>query len=142
MRFFGVDSASAPPRPDDIFEEIPQIPFPLHILRFWTSAAYFSIGRKPGQARTIDCSVYNVYIPGKAKSVTSVILDNAWREERADEDRFEVIFLSHVAGANNIWTMLIEWNNGIAHRVQQFIFPLRFDHWKAAKPQFKLISLT
>lgn len=149
--FFGVDSYSAPPRPSDISEEVtPPVPFPSHILRFWTSAADFSICRKLSRASlasTNDCSEYQVFIPGQKLAVSSVILDNKWREERGDVDKFQVILRSRVDATarfkydTTFWTMLIEWNNGVAFRVQMFLFPLRLDQWESARPYFKLISL-
>ncbi|KAH0534113.1 hypothetical protein FGG08_007287 [Glutinoglossum americanum] len=164
---FGVVSSSPPPSPAEIHnsqtEAGPREPFnpppestspASHILRFWTSTAQFLIDRNPLPARRKKgnlegFSEYGVRIPGEKDAITSVVLSKEWREEH-EGDQFEVIFLSRVSDGGRptrflfdvkVWTLLIEWKQGIAYRVQQFSFPIRFVQWRAAKPQFKLITL-
>ena len=147
--FFGVESSSAPPCPVSIPALHPEnlpLEFPMsHILRFWTSTAAISVSREPSKARDNNYSEYSVYIPGQNGRIYTVILDDVWRKNQGDE--LDVIFLSRVGGDYKfkydirVWTMIIEWKDGIAYRVQQFIFPLRLIDWEAAKPQFLLITL-
>ena len=78
--------------------------------------------------------------------MSTVVLDDSWRKERKD-DEFDVIFLSRTGEGYKfkydikLWTMIIQWNDNVAYRVQQFVFPIRLVHWEAAKPQFKLVTL-
>lgn len=150
--FFGVDSLLPPPSPDDIPVNldygVENLKYPprSHLLRFWTSLARLTIGRTPVRSRGKTYSEYPVYAPGQDRSVSTVVLDDSWRKERKD-DEFDVIFLSRTGEAYKfkydikVWTMIILWNDNVAYRVQQFVFPIRLVHWEAAKPQFKLVTL-
>ena len=148
--FFGVDSPLPPPNPDDIpinySEEIPKHIPGSHLLRFWTSLARLVIGRKPVRSRGGNCSEYPVYVVGQEHSVSTVVLDDSWLKDRKD-DEVDVIFLSRAGEGYKfkydikVWTMIIEWKDKVAYRVQQVVFPIRLIHWEAAKPQFKLVTL-
>lgn len=151
--FFGVDPTSPPPRLEEIQSKLsedsrewPNTLNKTHILRFWTSVASITIGRAPGQAHGKNCSGYPIHVPGQEGSVSTIVLDNAWREEQPG-DQFDFIFLTRTVEDPKfkydirLETMLIEWKQGIAYRVQQPMYHLRLIHWEAAKPQFKLITL-
>jgi hypothetical protein len=105
------------------------------------------IGRTPEQAQGKDCSRYPIHIPGRRASVSTIVLDNAWREEQLG-DKFDLVFLTRNGEDTKfkydikLKTILIEWKQGIAYRVQQPMYHLRLNHWESAKPQFKLITLT
>lgn len=151
--FFGVDPTLPPPQLDEIHSKLsedskewPKNLNKAHVLRFWTSLASVTIGRTPERAHGKDCSGYPIYVQGQRASVSTIVLDNAWREKQLG-DQFDVIFLARTGEDTKLKydirleTMLIEWKQGIAYRVQQPMYHLRLAHWESAKPQFKLITL-
>lgn len=151
--FFGADPASPLPRLDEIHSKLnddrkswPEALNEGHILRFWTSLAAITIGRTPEHAHGEDCSGYPIYVPGQKASVSTIVLDTKWRENQHG-DQFDFIFLTRTGEDSKfkydirLETMLVEWKDGVAYRVQQPMYHLRLAHWEAAKPTFKLIDL-
>jgi hypothetical protein len=151
--FFGVDSTSplsrlheAHSKLSEDAKEWPENLDKTHILRFWTSVASITIGRTPEEQHGNDCSGFPIYIPGQKASVSTIILDNAWRA-RQTRDQFDFIFLSRTGeGAKfkydtRLETMLIGGEKGIAYRIQQPKYHIRLMHWESAKPEFRLITL-
>lgn len=148
--FFGVVTFSPPPNPADIFwhdnrdSEQPPNPPRWHLLFFWTSAVTVSISDEPIQAR--GCySEYSIYDPGHFTSIFTIVLDEMWRRQRKAHNHFEIIFISQTWAHRRfkfnefVETLLVEWENGMAYRVQQLRF--RLPQWESFKPQFKLITL-
>jgi hypothetical protein len=144
--FFGVDPTSPLPCLDEIHSRLsedskmwPENLNRAHILRFWTSLASITIGRTPQQAHGKDCSGYPIYVRGQRASVSTIVLDNTWREKQPG-DQFDIIFLTRTGEDTKLkydirlGTMLIEWKQGIAYRVQQPMYHLRLAHWESAKP--------
>jgi hypothetical protein len=148
---FGVVSDRDPPRLDDVSgmgtDDLHSLKVPLsHILRFWTSTATVTIGRKPwGKTQSKRCSEYGLYAPGKEQPISRVYLENEWRNGKGDQ--FEAIFMFRTEGKGifdydiSVQVMVIEWIDGIAYRVQMCNVLMRWHNWQALGPQFKLITL-
>jgi hypothetical protein len=151
--FFGVDPASPLPCLDEVHSKLsddakewPKKLNKNHILRFWTSVVPITIGRTPEEQHGNDCSGFPIYVPGQKASVSTIILNNAWRAKQP-RDQFDFVFLSRTGEEakskydTRLETMLIEGEQGIAYRVQQPRYHIRLSHWESAKPKFRLITL-
>jgi hypothetical protein len=146
--FFGVNSPSPPPHPDDISQHasiLPPTKPPLsHLLFFWTSAVAVSISREPTEPRG-KFSEYNIHVAGRKNRICTAVLDYDWRQQKSEEN-FEIIFLAQAWDKRRfkfdqfVWPLLIEWEDGIAYRVQS-LSSIRLPHWESCEPKFKFITL-
>jgi hypothetical protein len=151
--FFGVDSTSPLPRSDEAHSKLTEDEKQwlekldkTHILRFWTSVASITIGRTPGEKHGRDCSGFPMYVPGQEASISTIILNNAWRAKQS-RDQFDFIFLSRTCEDSKskydtrLETLLVEGEKGIVYRVQMPRYHIRLSQWESAKPEFRLITL-
>lgn len=123
-----------------------------HLLRFWTSSANLRVGPIYPSPRGDDwyansgkCKLYLVTTL-KGTFIGAIHLNKEWMDNRADTLEFIVISRavfepgSGYEDAFNV--MLIEWQNGVAYRVQLPYFgPFKEETWIEANPQWKLITL-
>ena len=147
--FFGVDPSVPVPQLDEVPispQELTHDPSEKQMLFFWTSVARFSIDRTPYRRHGEKCSQYPVRIPGETETVSIIVLDDSWREASKEEE-FDFIFLSRSTGDIKwkydirVWTIAVVWEDGVANRLQQVLYPLRLGQWESAKPQYKFMRL-
>lgn len=116
-----------------------------HLLRFWTSSAILRIGPSYDFAWSYanggECVLY-IVTTLKGTVIGSIYLNEEWMDNRADTLEFIVISRAVVESHKNAFNvMLIEWQNGVAYRVQLPRSPFKEETWIEANPQWKLITL-
>jgi hypothetical protein len=130
-----------------------------HLLRFWTSIAVLTLDSGefydnisptletqalPRLIPTcIRCAIYSS--PGT--HMGSIILDREWRLSRSRS--FEFIVVSRMVPPRDgktemnpiLNTLLVEWKDGIAERVQKPYGGFREDEWIEAGPEWRLVTM-
>ena len=127
-----------------------------HLLIFWTTSAHLSVSRENSNAYVGDDDpnkVRDLYlIEGPdGIDVGHIYLNQKWRDAQPDKLKFIAIGAREKQRHLMLLTMVIEWANGVAFRVQvprmtgRENYPgymlLSQDVWMVAKPEKKLIPL-
>jgi hypothetical protein len=103
-------------------------------LVFWTSVVSLDVTRSPINHR--DQSDFDI-LSRKGEVVASVPLHDSWREAQPDRLEFALLAINNMS--NRISSLLIEWADGIARRVDLVKFKQK--DWLDSSPQRKLIVL-
>jgi hypothetical protein len=124
------------------------------IIWFWTSAAMLHVDfethycpcnrplsdyrAEPDTSRDYPYAVRG----NDGNHIGDVLLDSDWRSQKPQQLEF-ILIAFYFETSRDILPMLIEWNDGIAYRVQMMreLAPIKQDVWMSAKPQRKLIVL-
>ena len=116
-----------------------------HLLRCWTSTAYFEVDYEgPKTEERFGCSQLAIRAEDGTK-IGTVYLNTEWRRTR--QRQLEFMVLSRDISTwdkkwqNGLNTLLIETVDGISDRVQRPVEPFDEQRWILANPEWKLVTL-
>jgi hypothetical protein len=124
------------------------------IIWFWTNAAMLRVdfethccprNRPPADYRAEPdprCDYPYAVRCVDGNHIGDVLLDSDWRFRKPQQLEFILIAI-HLETSYDILPMVIDWDNGIAYRVQMMreLAPIEQNVWMSLKPQRKLIVL-
>lgn len=156
-RRFVVEGLSEIVEDEVALQDIPKIPKDIpdsHLVFFWTTESLLTVDRNGCEYSyrqindpSLQNSTFTVRNPFTGDEIGEVTLHRDWRSRQPD--RLSFIALLKVRDKNperehpeNGWfVMLVEWIDGIAHRVQTLKTPIEGDIWEKTRPERRLVSL-
>jgi hypothetical protein len=138
-------------------KDLPVIPSHIpkhHLLFFWTTEALLTVdrnGREFTYRQLKDPSLQNytfvIRNPYTGDQIEEITLHNEWRSQQPDKLSFIAVAKAcqrnweHQNPDLGWYVMLVEWVDGIAHRIQTLPRPITNKTWDMAVPQRRLVSL-
>jgi len=149
---------SEEPQDEVTLRHIPTIPSSIpksHLLFFWTTESLLTVdqhGREYCYRQINDPNLqnftFNVRNPYTGDQVGEITLHERWRSQQPDRLPFIAVakacdrLLDSRQNPDTGWfIMLVEWIDGIAHRVQMLEMPIENEIWDRTDPKRRLVSL-